>query len=77
MSLVKSPSETDETVFPMNKPYILLYSVHALSECLRQEALNVCPTTKLLRDFWNANYQFSQLQVKPSSLTVFRLLRPP
>ncbi|KAL4807372.1 hypothetical protein BDV18DRAFT_116297 [Aspergillus unguis] len=43
MNLVKSTDETDESMFPMAKPYVLLYSVYALSECLRQEALEPTP----------------------------------
>ncbi|KAL4986994.1 hypothetical protein BDW68DRAFT_162080 [Aspergillus falconensis] len=39
MNMVKSADETNENMFPVDKPYNFLYSVNALSECLRQEAL--------------------------------------
>ncbi|RDW90490.1 putative ubiquitin C-terminal hydrolase [Aspergillus mulundensis] len=44
MDLVKSADANDDNMFPMAKPYNLLYSVHALSECLRQEALEQTPS---------------------------------
>ncbi|KAL4923242.1 putative ubiquitin C-terminal hydrolase [Aspergillus undulatus] len=41
--LVKSTDKTAEDMFPMAKPYKFLYSVNALSDCLRQEALEPTP----------------------------------
>ncbi|KAL4910198.1 hypothetical protein BDW74DRAFT_144626 [Aspergillus multicolor] len=43
MNLVKSVAD-DDNLFLTAKPYNLLYSVHALSECLRQEALEPTPS---------------------------------
>ncbi|EED21875.1 ubiquitin C-terminal hydrolase, putative [Talaromyces stipitatus ATCC 10500] len=37
--LVRTDSNTEDTLFPMEKPYKLLYSVKALSRCLREELL--------------------------------------
>ncbi|KAL4938191.1 hypothetical protein BDV06DRAFT_201525 [Aspergillus oleicola] len=47
-SLVKSTDKTDEDMFPMAKPYNFLYSVNALSDCLRQEALEATPSEQLV-----------------------------
>ncbi|KAL4918129.1 hypothetical protein BDW62DRAFT_68207 [Aspergillus aurantiobrunneus] len=44
LNLVKSIDQTEENMFPMVKPYIFLYSVNSLSECLRQEALEPTPS---------------------------------
>ncbi|KAL4783116.1 hypothetical protein BJX76DRAFT_270130 [Aspergillus varians] len=44
VNLVKSTEKTDGDMFPMAKPYTLLYSVNALSDCLRQEALEPSPS---------------------------------
>ncbi|KAL3477353.1 hypothetical protein BJX99DRAFT_226442 [Aspergillus californicus] len=44
MKLVKSTDKTDEDMFPMDRPYNFLYSVLALSECLREEALEPTPS---------------------------------
>lgn len=41
--LVKDTAKTEENIFPMRKPYKLLYSVQALSACLREESLEVGP----------------------------------
>ncbi|KAL4978597.1 hypothetical protein BDW66DRAFT_16203 [Aspergillus desertorum] len=48
MDMVKSTDETAENMFPMNRPYSFLYSVNALSECLRQEALEPNPSEPLV-----------------------------
>lgn len=39
--LVRAETHTEEELFPMEKPYKLLYSVKALSTCLREESLEV------------------------------------
>ncbi|KAL2832877.1 hypothetical protein BDW59DRAFT_138793 [Aspergillus cavernicola] len=44
LNLVKSTNETDESMFPMTRPFNFLYSVNALSECLREEALEPTPS---------------------------------
>ncbi|RAL15100.1 putative ubiquitin C-terminal hydrolase [Aspergillus homomorphus CBS 101889] len=43
VQLVKSTESTEDDMFPMDKPYNFLYSVHALSVCLREEALESSP----------------------------------
>ncbi|KAL4777550.1 hypothetical protein BDW60DRAFT_202441 [Aspergillus nidulans var. acristatus] len=48
MDMVKSPGETDQNMFPMDRPYKFLYSVNALSECLRQEALEPTPSESMV-----------------------------
>ncbi|KAL4879060.1 hypothetical protein BJY04DRAFT_220654 [Aspergillus karnatakaensis] len=48
IDFVKSNDETDETIFPMAKPYSFLYSVNALSECLREEASEPNPSVALI-----------------------------
>jgi hypothetical protein len=73
MDMVKSPGETDQNMFPMDRPYKFLYSVNALSECLRQEALEVCGlmfcrTINLLTMIFN-----SQLRANQWCLIVFNL----
>ncbi|KAI9374010.1 hypothetical protein BJX61DRAFT_541164 [Aspergillus egyptiacus] len=44
MDLVKSVDRDDANMFQMNRPYNFLYSVNALSECLREEALEPSPS---------------------------------
>ncbi|XHG03146.1 hypothetical protein AWENTII_006465 [Aspergillus wentii] len=39
LQLVKSDDKTDQDIFPIEKPYSFLYSVNALSVCLRDQAL--------------------------------------
>jgi ubiquitin carboxyl-terminal hydrolase 34 len=46
--LVKAESNTEDKLFPMEKPYKLLYSVKALSTCLREELLEVCLITSFV-----------------------------
>jgi ubiquitin carboxyl-terminal hydrolase 34 len=41
LQLVKSADKSERDMFPMDKPYSFLYSVNALSACLREEALEV------------------------------------
>ncbi|KAL6232934.1 hypothetical protein BDW75DRAFT_216372 [Aspergillus navahoensis] len=48
MDMVKSTEETAENMFPVDRPYNCLYSVNALSECLRQEALEPNPSEPLV-----------------------------
>lgn len=36
LALVKSPDKTEQDVLPMEKPYIFLYSMKALSTLLRE-----------------------------------------
>lgn len=48
MNLVKSTDQTDENMFPMAKPFKFLYSVNALSECLRQEAVEPSPSDQFV-----------------------------
>ncbi|KAL4864454.1 hypothetical protein BDV12DRAFT_176122 [Aspergillus spectabilis] len=48
MNFVKSTDRTDEVMFPMAKPYKSLYSLNALSECLREEALEPTPSESLV-----------------------------
>ncbi|KAE8407660.1 hypothetical protein BDV37DRAFT_5930 [Aspergillus pseudonomiae] len=43
LQLVRSTEKSDQDVFPMGKPYNFLYSVNALSICLREEALESSP----------------------------------
>lgn len=45
-NLVRAESNTEQEMFPMEKPYKLLYSVKALSTCLREESLEVCAAKK-------------------------------
>jgi ubiquitin carboxyl-terminal hydrolase 34 len=40
--MVRVESNTEDKLFPMEKPYKLLYSVKALSTCLREDLLEVC-----------------------------------
>lgn len=40
--MVRAESNTENKLFPMEKPYKLLYSVKALSTCLREDLLEVC-----------------------------------
>jgi ubiquitin carboxyl-terminal hydrolase 34 len=51
INLVKSTNEPAETMLPMSKPYNLLYSLNALTDCLRAEALEVRVADILPRDF--------------------------
>ncbi|KAL2842484.1 hypothetical protein BJX68DRAFT_244747 [Aspergillus pseudodeflectus] len=44
INLVKSTNEPAETMLPMSKPYNLLYSLNALTDCLRAEALEPSPS---------------------------------
>ncbi|KAL2848825.1 hypothetical protein BJY01DRAFT_211397 [Aspergillus pseudoustus] len=48
INLVKSTDETAETMFPMSKPYNLLYSLNALTDCLRAEALEPSPSESFI-----------------------------
>lgn len=41
--LVRSEDKSDQEMFPMEKPYKLLYSVNALTTCLREESLEANP----------------------------------
>jgi ubiquitin carboxyl-terminal hydrolase 34 len=50
INLVKSTEEPVETMLLMSKPYNLLYSVTALTDCLRAEALEVRAADILPRD---------------------------
>ncbi|KAE8383353.1 hypothetical protein BDV26DRAFT_137686 [Aspergillus bertholletiae] len=43
LQLVRSTDNSEQDVFPMGKPYNFLYSVNALSICLREEALESSP----------------------------------
>lgn len=43
LSLVKSQEKTEQDMFPMEKPYSFLYSIKALSELFREEALKTSP----------------------------------
>ncbi|KAL4889224.1 hypothetical protein BDV59DRAFT_187150 [Aspergillus ambiguus] len=43
LQLVKSADKAEDDMFPMDKPYNFLYSVNALSTCLREEALETSP----------------------------------
>ncbi|KAE8348923.1 hypothetical protein BDV28DRAFT_73623 [Aspergillus coremiiformis] len=43
LRLVRSTDKSEEDMFPMDKPYNFLYSVNALSICLREEALESSP----------------------------------
>ncbi|OJJ67421.1 hypothetical protein ASPBRDRAFT_341882 [Aspergillus brasiliensis CBS 101740] len=43
LELVKSTEKTEDEMFPMDKPFSLLYSVNALSVSLREEALEASP----------------------------------
>ncbi|KAE8393246.1 hypothetical protein BDV23DRAFT_149795 [Aspergillus alliaceus] len=43
LQLVRSVDTPEEDMFPMDKPYNFLYSVNALSICLREEALESSP----------------------------------
>ncbi|KAL1967875.1 hypothetical protein VTN77DRAFT_2564 [Rasamsonia byssochlamydoides] len=43
LELVRSESNTEQEMFPMEKPYQLLYSVKALSTCLREASLETEP----------------------------------
>ncbi|KAL5335950.1 hypothetical protein BJX70DRAFT_401139 [Aspergillus crustosus] len=65
MNLVKSTDTTDEVIFPMDKPYNFLYSLNALSECLREEALEPTPSEPLV---------FHSLQVVVAALTRCEIL---
>jgi ubiquitin carboxyl-terminal hydrolase 34 len=56
---VKDTAKTEEDIFPMRKPYKLLYSVQALSACLREESLEVCPPLRSL-SIMPANCQKSE-----------------
>ncbi|KAL4968635.1 putative ubiquitin C-terminal hydrolase [Aspergillus stella-maris] len=48
INLVKSTDITEEDMFPMAKPYNFLYSVNALSDCLRHEGLEATPSEQLV-----------------------------
>ena len=50
--LVKSESNTDGAPFSVHKPFNFLYSLNALSACIRQEALSVSalPTCSLMNE---------------------------
>ncbi|KAI9036388.1 putative ubiquitin C-terminal hydrolase [Aspergillus affinis] len=41
LQLVKSTSNTEDEMFPMDKPFNFLYSMHALMLCLREENVEV------------------------------------
>lgn len=43
LKLVKSQDKTEQDMFPMEKPYSFLYSIKALSELFREEALKQSP----------------------------------
>ncbi|KAG2411729.1 hypothetical protein HFD88_009285 [Aspergillus terreus] len=43
LQLVKSIDKTADDMFPMEKPYSFLYSLNALSTCLREEASEASP----------------------------------
>ncbi|KAE8149454.1 hypothetical protein BDV25DRAFT_156255 [Aspergillus avenaceus] len=43
LQLVKSTDKSEQDMFPMDKPYNFLYSINALSICLREEALESIP----------------------------------
>lgn len=45
VKLVKSQDKTEQDMFPMEKPYIFLYSINALSEIFREEASKPSPET--------------------------------
>ncbi|RAK81654.1 putative ubiquitin C-terminal hydrolase [Aspergillus fijiensis CBS 313.89] len=60
LQLVKSTEKTEDDMFPMDKPYYFLYSVHALSVCLREEALESSP---------NQGYVSHSIKVLVSALT--------
>ncbi|PYH45847.1 putative ubiquitin C-terminal hydrolase [Aspergillus saccharolyticus JOP 1030-1] len=60
LQLVKSIDRTEDDMFPMDKPYYYLYSVHALSVCLREEALESSP---------NQDYVSHSIKVLVSALT--------
>lgn len=47
--LVKSEANSAEEIFPMDKPYKLLYSVNALTTCLREESTEEEPNQAFLR----------------------------
>ncbi|KAJ9326994.1 hypothetical protein DTO027B3_2234 [Paecilomyces variotii] len=46
--LVRSEANTAEEIFPMDKPYKLLYSVNALTTCLREESTEEEPNRAFL-----------------------------
>ncbi|KAL2808823.1 hypothetical protein BJX63DRAFT_18059 [Aspergillus granulosus] len=60
INLVKSTEETAETMFPMSKPYNVLYSVNALTDCLRAEALEPSPSE---------SFVFHSIEVVTAALT--------
>ncbi|KAL3457508.1 hypothetical protein BJX64DRAFT_268792 [Aspergillus heterothallicus] len=60
INLVKSTEQTAETMFPITKPYSLLYSVNALTDCLRVEALEPSP---------NESFIFHSIKVIVAALT--------
>ncbi|KAL1880253.1 hypothetical protein Plec18167_003656 [Paecilomyces lecythidis] len=47
--LVRSEENSAEEIFPMDKPYKLLYSVNALTTCLREESTEEEPNQAFLR----------------------------
>ncbi|OJJ50521.1 hypothetical protein ASPZODRAFT_148016 [Penicilliopsis zonata CBS 506.65] len=58
--LVKSNDKTEKDIFPLEHPYNLLYSVHALSICLREAAPETMP---------NEGFVSHSIQVLVSCLT--------
>ncbi|KAK2762638.1 hypothetical protein FQN54_000811 [Arachnomyces sp. PD_36] len=46
--LVKSESNTEAEMFPMEKPYKLLYSINSLAVCLREEILEAQPSQSFI-----------------------------
>ncbi|KAI2935085.1 hypothetical protein CBS147320_819 [Aspergillus niger] len=60
LELVKSTDKTEDEMFPMDKPFSLLYSVNALSVSLREETLEASP---------NQDYVSHSIRVLVSALT--------
>ncbi|PYH95762.1 ubiquitin hydrolase [Aspergillus ellipticus CBS 707.79] len=60
LQLVKSTDKNEDDIFPMDKPYSLLYSVNALSVCLREESLESSP---------NQDYVSHSIHILVSALT--------
>lgn len=61
LQLVKSQDKTEQDMLPMEKPYSFLYSLKALSVCLREEALKV--RNESLNHYMDANAD------RPSAIT--------
>lgn len=63
LQLVKSQDKNEQDMLPMEKAYSFLYSLKALSVCLREEALKV--RNELLNHYMDANADHTLAITKP------------